>query len=406
VLFYLSVTRHVTGRGKVCTSLLAARSLCGAGSDLVIADLRGAEPHATAQTLPDDVLLEIFGYHRLASLRSSTWRWHRLAQVCRKWRFVVFAYPRRLDLRIVVTYDKSTRIRKIPNFWPTLPIIMWYPQSELHPFLSPKDEDNICDLLKNPARICEMHMDVTRSLLRKCAPLLSESFPALEHLRLKSHDLIMVFPDNFLDCSAPRLRVLHLDNTAFSNLPRLLSSSKNIVSLRLENISRQGFFMPEDLAIGLSTATQLESLKIHFCFFVVVTRPPRRDDLSSLPTRFVLPALIEFQYEGECTYLEDFASRIDAPIIEQIEVTFKFFYFFEYDVYELCALFGRGEELRSSRGRTNHIQFFEESVVFTHHFSRSPSSLGSFRLRLPFRSWDEHVSQICLGLQSWGPFIR
>ena len=151
-----------------------------------------------------------------------------------------------------------------------------------------------------------------------------------------------------------------------------------------------------------STGTQLKYLNIDFNSDMLASYPPRRDDLSSLPTRFVLPVLIEFQYVGEITFLEDFASRIDAPIIEKIEVTIICGHRYD-DTYDICGFFGRGEELRSSRGRTTHIQCFEDSVVFTHHFSRSPSSPGSFRLRLIARSrLDERVTRVCFGFQPWG----
>jgi hypothetical protein len=283
----------------------------------VIADLRGSEPNAIAQTPPDDVLLEIFTYHRLASLRSGPWKWYRLAQVCRRWRFVVFVYPRLLDLRIVST--NTNPIRETPDFWPpALPIIMRYRP------LSAEDEDNISDILKNPTRVCEMDIDVTRSLLEKCASLLEESFPALEYLRLGSQGTkvgakgALVFPDNFLGSSAPRLRVLRLRDTVFPPLQRLLSTSENLVSLQLENIPAEGVFTAQDLAVGLSSATQLESPGIE----IRGTLYPYPLTQNKLVPRTILPALLEFQYVGEHLYLNAFASRIDAPIIEQIERSF------------------------------------------------------------------------------------
>jgi hypothetical protein len=233
---------YIPGRADLCVALE------------VITDLRGAEPNAIAQTLPDDVLLEIFKYHRLASLTSGPWKWYRLAQVCRRWRFVVFAYPRLLDLRIVSTNNNP--IREIPDFWPAaLPVIMRYRS------LSAEDEDNISDILKNPARICEMDIDITCSLLEKCAPLFEQSFPALEYLRLESRETVpggrqaLVFPDNFLGSSTLRLRVVRLQDTVFPTLPRLLSASENLVSLQLKNIPASGIFTAQDLAVGLSSAT-------------------------------------------------------------------------------------------------------------------------------------------------------
>jgi hypothetical protein len=370
----------------------------------VIADLPGAEPNTMAQTLaqtlPDDILLEIFKYHRLASLSSGPWKWYRLAQVCRRWRFVVFAYPRLLDLRIVSTNNNP--IRGIPDFWPAaLPVILRYRS------LSVGDEDNVSDILKNPARICEMDIDITCSLFEKCAPLFEQPFPALEYLRLESRESVpggmqaLVFPDNFLGSSTLRLRVVRLQDTVFPTLPRLLSASENLVSLQLKNIPASGILTAQDLAVGLSSATQLESLKIDIYDALV----PGSSTQNELEPRTVLPSLLEFQFAGDSSYLDAFASWIDAPIIEKIGATF-FGIFHRYDTYELCGLFARGEELRSSHRRKTRIRFLEQSAVFTHHFTRLPSSPGSFRVQVVDRSWPcDHVAlvtQICCGFQSLG----
>ena len=365
------------------------------------ADLRGAEPYAIAQRLPDDILLEIFKFHQLASLSSGTWKWYKFAQVCRRWRFVVFAYPRIFESRIVISTN-TNRIRETPYFWPVdLPIAMRYRSQ-----LSVKDEQNIFRILKNPARICEMDIDMTSFLLKYCASLLEQSFPALEYLRLGSQGTAnggaLVFPEKFLGNSAPRLRVIRLQDTVFPSLPRLLSASQNLVSLQLENIPDGGIFTAQELAVGLSPATQLKSLKIgiHGAPFL---RPSRKNYLEP---RLVLPALLEFEYVGETPYLNDFASRIDTPIIERIDATFVGDYY-GYDPLELCKLFSRVEELGSSHRHTTHIRFFEdrlfeESVAFEHHYIRSTtSSPVSFRLRLldpnGLRNNIVFVENICLG---------
>ena len=392
----------------MCTSL-AERSFCSTGSlagSNTVADFCGAESCATAQTLPDDILLEIFKYHRLTFLRSGPWKWYRLAQVCRRWRFVIFTYPRLLHLCIFVSTNTNP-IREIPDFWPVdLPVILWY-----RSLLSVEDEENIFDMLKNPGRICEMDIDMTCFLLEKCASLLEESFPALEYLRLGSQRTAscsrglrgaLLFPDNFLVNSAPRLRVVHLQNTVFPTLLRLLSTSKRLVSLQLEHIPAERIFTAQDLAVGLSATPQLEFLKIGI-HGALVHRSSRENELAP---RTVLPALLQLQYMGGSSYLDDFASRINTPNIEQIEATFAG----DFDVYnthELCGLFARVEELESSRRHTTHIRFFEESVVFEHQFTRSTtSSPVSFRVRLADPDWLHSnivfVRQICLGFQSVG----
>ena len=387
----------------MCTSLASGSFSCI--GRVTVTDSRGAESYATALALPDDVLLEIFKYNRLASFRSGPWKWYRLAQVCRRWRFVIFAYPRLLDLRIVST--NSTPIREIPDFWPAdLPIIMWYPS-----LLSREDQDNIFDILKNPARICEMDIDIMCFLLAKCASLLEEPFPALEYLRMGSQGIAsgargymgaLLFPDNFLGNSAPRLRVLRLQDTVFPSLLRLLSTSRNLVSLQLEHIPAERFFTAHDLAAGLSSTSQLEFLKIGIRG-ALFHRPSRENELAP---RTALPALLEFQYMGESSYLNDFASRIDTPNIEQTGATFSG----DFDVYntnELCGLFARVEELGPTRRHTTNIRFSEESVVFEHHFIRSTTySPVSLRVRLAdpdcLHNNIVFVGQICLGFQSVG----
>jgi hypothetical protein len=42
--------------------------------------------------------------------------------VCRRWRYIVFAAPRRLDLRLVCT-DRTPVVRKL-DVWPALPIVI------------------------------------------------------------------------------------------------------------------------------------------------------------------------------------------------------------------------------------------------------------------------------------------
>ncbi|KAF8262891.1 hypothetical protein EI94DRAFT_641229 [Lactarius quietus] len=364
--------------------------------------MRDSDRHS-AQTLPDDVLLEIFDHHRQAAIEYGPWKWHTLAQVCRRWRFVVFSYPRRLELRILLTYNKP--IRKLPKSWAALPIIICYPQASFDPFITPRDENHISNLLKNPARICELDLDITRPLLEKCASFLEEPFPALDYLRLRSQGTMdtIVLPSNFLNGSAPRLRVLHLKDIAIPMLPGLLSSSKNLVSLCVEDITRDGYFTAKDLAIGLSAATQLNSLVLRFH---PLTITPSSSPIPGLPTRINLPSLTEFQYEGESTYLRDFASRINVPIIEQIDVSFS--YESEYNTHELCEFFSLGEALRSSRSRTTHIRVSKDHITFSHHFFRFPSSPGLFRLRLPYRTRypTPLVTQVCLGLESQDVLLK
>jgi hypothetical protein len=65
------------------------------------ADCRGVG-QATVNKLPYDVLLDIFDVYLNVTgplvFEERTNRWHTLVHVCRRWRDLVFASPRRLNL--------------------------------------------------------------------------------------------------------------------------------------------------------------------------------------------------------------------------------------------------------------------------------------------------------------------
>ena len=78
--------------------------------------------------LPDDVLLEIFDiYYEPEAIfivqKEGLEMWITLAQVCRRWRRVVFQSPRRLKLRLVCT--PNTPVRDTLDTWPPFPLIIY-----------------------------------------------------------------------------------------------------------------------------------------------------------------------------------------------------------------------------------------------------------------------------------------
>jgi hypothetical protein len=94
----------------VQTSATAA-DCCGAGQ-------------ATIDKLPDDVLLDIFDFYldndNCAREPRDTDEWHTLVHVCRRWRNVVFASPRRLNLSLLC--GEKTPVRAMLDIWPALPM--------------------------------------------------------------------------------------------------------------------------------------------------------------------------------------------------------------------------------------------------------------------------------------------
>ncbi len=93
------------------------------------------------------------------------WRWHTLVRVCRSWRHIVFASPRRLDLQLLCTV--GTPVRKYLDCWPpTFPIVINY-MFLRWPLPSSEDEDSIVAALENPDRVCSIELVATSPLVEK-----------------------------------------------------------------------------------------------------------------------------------------------------------------------------------------------------------------------------------------------
>jgi len=125
-----------------------------------------------------------------------------------------------------------------------------------------------------------------------------------------------VLPYGFLDGSAPSLRTLLLERIAFPELPSLLSSTAQLVTLQLSSLPSIGYISPEVMATYLVALPNLKQL-------VIVEFQPRflHTD-QSLSTRVVLPSLAFFRFKGDNNYLEDLLARIDAPMLKTFSATF------------------------------------------------------------------------------------
>src|SRR5882672_7385661 len=82
----------------------------------------------TIQSLPNEVLLYIFSFHRLLSGTNNrppavAWRWHMLTHVCQRWQHLIFGLLRHLGARLVIPMNSL----KTPlDSWPALPLSVWY----------------------------------------------------------------------------------------------------------------------------------------------------------------------------------------------------------------------------------------------------------------------------------------
>jgi len=308
----------VAGMDSLCDEVEVSSFACCPQRPLTVA----CAGRVTFDMLPDDVLLDIFDFYR-TDFYCYPWTWHTLAQVCRRWRQVILASPRRLDLQFLCT--PSTRVREMLDFLPlTMPIMIsnWSNKPPPYDALSLEGGDQVISAIEQRDRVRWVHLDgITSSLLEKLAMMMQETYPTMSFVRLWSDDeTVPVLPETFLGGSSPLLQSFWLYGIQFPQLPKLLLSANDIVDLRLENIPDSGYISCEAMVAGLSTSTKLETLIIEF-----QSMDLQEDRTSQHPatllTRVPLPALTLFRFRGSGGYFDDFVVRFESrmlvPDVEQ-----------------------------------------------------------------------------------------
>ena len=222
----------------------------------LITDLYGADiisvQRVTIESLPDNVLLNIFDFYRLPPYSE----WFKLVHACRRWRYIVFESPHRLDLQLEC--KGTTPVMEMLNIWPRLPISIadWEPTH--------LGGDNIIAALHHSDRVCEINIfHLTDSLLERLATVMQEQFPVLEYLDLRYFGFyygmrLPVLPETFLGGFTPRLKSLHPSDIPFPALPKLVLSARDLVSLSLFRVSHPGYISPEAVATCMSALTKLK----------------------------------------------------------------------------------------------------------------------------------------------------
>jgi len=219
----------------------------------------------TINELPDEVLLEIFGFYMAYRLPPLPYRedtWHTLVHVCQRWRHVVFGSPRHLGLRLLCV---NRRLMKTLDIWPELPIAIRVDFGLKSPSVTDSD---VISVLKRHDQVCE----------------------------------------------------IVIDSVPYPTIGKLLRSTHNLTDLSLSAIPPSGYISPEAMVAILSALTSLKVLHLEF-----ETPQVRTHGASRRPSeleRVILPALTDFGYYGKSGYLEDMVSRIDAPL-ESISVSFS-----------------------------------------------------------------------------------
>ena len=356
--------------------------------------------------LPDDILLAIFDYYLVAQdvgrgpsqpFRSGETEqvevWQSLVHVCRRWRIVAFGSPCRLNLRLFCT--SKTPARDMLDIWPALPILV---RSRFLTSLEQKGVDNIVAALERSDRVREIGLTSRdESAMGKVWAAMQEPFPQLTSLRIehRSHgEMATVLTDSFLGGSAECLRELWLERIPFPGLPKLLLSATHLVDLHLTDIPHPGYISPEAMATALSTLTNLESLFLGF-----QSPQSRLDRESRRPpplTRSVLPLLTSLSFKGDNVYIDDLVTRIDAPRLNDLVVTF--FNDIVFDTPQFVQFIIRTPGLKALENA--HVYFFGHlrGDTATVSLSSPPSGNGKLEVNVRCKELDWQVSsmkQVC-----------
>jgi hypothetical protein len=275
--------------------------------------------------LPDEVFLDIFDFYRTCCLDSSLtpfqWNWLLLVHVCRRWRQIVFESSRRLDLQIFCTYGRPSWKNLV--MWPDLPIAVdcYFPVPYYHEAI------RVAHALEYSDRICSFRLNLPEPLLKKMVTAMQKPFLALRYLFINSIIGTPFILDDFLGGSAPCLQAIVMYRISFPGLPTLLSSTKDLVDLYLDDIPPTGYISPVAMTVCLA---ELPRLKTLFFFFWTKTlgilfksaifcldriQPP------PIILRDVLPALTVFRFAGSSKYLEALVVRIDSPQLNHIFIS-------------------------------------------------------------------------------------
>ena len=289
-------------------------------------------PRVTIDVLPDNVLLETFesylgkddadkiGYNDIYD------GWQTLVNVCCRWRCIVFASPRRLNLKLYCTQRRLFNSNTL-DIWPALPIIIYARGIQFK-----EDLTNVIAALRHRDRVCKIYYDQIQDCMLEEFAAIDEPFPALTSLWLTTfREHVPVLPDSFLGGSAPQLRSLYLEGIPYPSIGTLLSSTTNLVHLSLWDIPRSGYVSPETIVPCLSMLTRLESLELIFRY--PRSQAQRASRHPPPLTRVIFPNLTYLRFRGDIEYLEDILSRIEAPMLKEIN-----FHFFNQMVFDTPLL--------------------------------------------------------------------
>ena len=347
--------------------------------------------------LDDYSLLNIFHLYRLVYLAGdevdevsiSNWRWwYKLAQICRRWRGLVFGSASYLGLCLVCT--NGTPIADMLAHSPPLPLIINYIHIHHDRDITAEDEEGVVFALKQRDRVRHIHFRMPIRNLQRFIMAIDEEYPMLESLAMLhptwDNNANLILPQSF---RSPHLQRLILSGVAFPTKSTSLTTViSRLVTLRLYLIHQSTYFMPNVLLQSLSIMPQLETLVIGFLFPVPNRDIERQLSLAPSETHVTLPNLRYFTFQGASSYLKAFVRRATTPRLEKLGIVF-----FNELMYSLPHLL---QFIRKSESLKFHSALIKFSSVSIRVGVYSPEGREkwAFRLDIDCEQFDWQVSSI------------
>jgi hypothetical protein len=299
--------------------------------------MRSSRP-ATADKIPEDILLEIF--HSIREMFGPTsheselsWNgrngWFTLAHVCRKWRFVVLVSSSRLQLRLFFMSCRPLRSIVLKQL-PPLPIIIDYSRPGVWTLL---EENRVVATLRSyPDRVLGIVISGWNYNLDGVCKATKCSFPALESFNLfaagepvDDSQAKFAFPSSMLMGSASSLRRLELRNVKFAPLSRLLSATTNLVHLTLDVETIKAPSPALSLFDHLRGMPYLRTveLKVSPRSGYSGTSDTESETHSQTENIFPLLNLSHLHFEGPKACFETLVARLSAPFLQDLKLSFQ-----------------------------------------------------------------------------------
>ncbi|KAI0265601.1 hypothetical protein BC834DRAFT_877705 [Gloeopeniophorella convolvens] len=268
---------------------------------------------ATIESLPDDVLLDIFDSYRLDMIADThsfgLYQWYQVvpAHVCQRWRRIIIASPKRLRLQICCSWDFPAA--EVLRYSPPFPIVVRYTatgRADYGMVVAVGHLDRIRDLT---LRFTPLYAHMVHSMSNRRAPLLENL-----DLTLDSHKEYMSLPGPFiLGDDAPQLRQVRLANVLFPVI-----TARNVVSFTfILHLSNPGGTWLDDLSASIHSMPRLQLLSLRLEQRVSSISP-----FKDRP-RVVLQELRTIRYLGPSIPFDVIFSRIEiiSLIVLNLNIT-------------------------------------------------------------------------------------